>query len=210
MELEENENKTTLWAFMIHLLSWCYLCYMRRKHFSIPIVLGFMIFNIFALTLFYLQSYCLSATSFYGDPNSKLIYQVFMVSDAFFMFAYVLLQDYLYSLSGNLPFTMFPKFFFMVSLYFLFDDRLKEIIALYLLTSLQTTVTAMTAEELLLDVLKEEVTEFGTLDYYTMAFLDVPYSIRMCYYGIKDRITELKDRMFVAKRVGGDDKKKAE
>jgi len=133
-----------------------------------------------------------------------------MVSDAFFMFAYVLLQDYLYSLSGNLPFTMFPKFFFMVSLYFLFDDRLKEIIALYLLTSLQTTVTAMTAEELLLDVHKEEVTEFGTLDYYTMAFLDVPYSIRMCYYGIKDRITELKDRMFVAKRVGGDDKKKAE
>jgi hypothetical protein len=199
MELEENENKRTLWAFMIHVLTWCYLCYLRRKYFAIPKLLGFMIFNLFALTLFYLSSYSLGANGFYGDPNSRLIHQTFLISDAFFMFMYVLLQDYLYSLSGNLPFTMFPKFFFMISLYFLFDDRLGEIFAMYLLTSLQTTVTAMTCEELLLDVHREEVSEFGVLDYYAMGFLDVPYSIKMCYYGVKDRVAEVKERMFVPK-----------
>ena len=115
------------------------------------------------------------------------------------MFIYVLLQDYLYSLSGNVPFTMFPKFFFMISLYFLFDDRLGEIVVMYLVTSLQTTVTAMTCEELLLDVHREEINEFGTLDYYAMGFLDVPYSIKMCYHGIKDRVAEVKERMFVPK-----------
>jgi hypothetical protein len=94
---------------------------------------------------------------------------------------------------------MFPKFFFMISLYFLFDDRLGEIFAMYLLTSLQTTVTAMTCEELLLDVHREEVSEFGVLDYYAMGFLDVPYSIKMCYYGVKDRVAEVKERMFVPK-----------
>ncbi len=139
-----------------------------------------------------------------------MIYQTFLISDAFFTFAYVLLQDYLYSLSGNLPFTMFPKFFFLISLYFLFDDRLGEIVALYFVTTLQTTVTAMTAEELLLDVHREEITEFGILDYYTMTYLDVPYSIRMCYYGVKDRIAEVKQRVFEPKIRSGDDKQKDE
>ncbi len=95
-----------------------------------------MVFNLFAVTLFYLQSYSLGANGFYGDPNSRMIHQTFLISDAFFMFMYVLLQDYLYSLSGNLPFTMFPKFFFAISLYFLFDDRPGEIAAMYFLTSL--------------------------------------------------------------------------
>ena len=126
------------------------------------------------------------------------------------MFIYVLLQDYLYSLSGNLAFTMFPKFFFMISLYFLFDDRIGEIMVMYLLTSLQTTVTAMTCEELLLDVHREEINEFGILDFYTMGFLDVPYSIRMCFYAIKDRIAEVKERMFVPKDRGSGKKDKNE
>lgn len=94
---------------------------------------------------------------------------------------------------------MFPKFFFMISLYFLFDDRLGEIVAMYFLTTLQTTITAMTGEELLLDVHREEISEFGILDYYTMVYLDVPYSIRMCFHAVKDRVAEVKERMFVPK-----------
>ena len=54
MELEDNENKRTLWALMIHIITWCYLCYLRRKHFAIPRLLGFMIMNIFVLTFLYL------------------------------------------------------------------------------------------------------------------------------------------------------------
>jgi hypothetical protein len=95
-----------------------------------------MTFNLFALTLFYLSAYTLSANSFFGDPSTKLIYQGMLLSDAFFMFFYVLLQDYIYSLSGNLPFTMFPKFFFLICYYFYYDDRFTQILTLYLLSSL--------------------------------------------------------------------------
>ena len=94
---------------------------------------------------------------------------------------------------------MFPKFFFLISLYFHYDDRLYEILAMYALSSLQTAVTGMVAEELLLDVDREEVNEFGVLDYYTLIFLDLPYGARMCYYAIKDRISEFKNRLFAPK-----------
>ena len=123
------------------------------------------------------------------------------------MFFYILLQDYIYSLSGIVPFTMFPKIFFMICLYFYYDDRLNEILVMYGLSSLQTTITGMVAEELLLDVHRENVSEFGILDYYTLIFLDVPYGIRMCYYAIKERIMDFKERLFGSKIQGEKDKK---
>ena len=49
---------------------------------------------------------------------------------------------------------------------------------------------------------REEVTEFGVMDYYTMGFLDVPYGVKMCYYAIKDRVAEVKERVFVPKVAG--------
>jgi hypothetical protein len=83
---------------------------------------------------------------------------------------------------------MFPKFFFLICLYFYFDDRLTEILVMYGLTSIQTAVTGIVAEELLLDVHRDNVIEFGVFDYYTLIFLDVPYGLRMTYYAVLDRI----------------------
>ena len=121
MEFEDNEYRRTLWATIIHLVAWVFLCYLRRKHFTIPPILGFLTFNIFALSYFYLQSYMLSANTL-GDPNSKIIYQSFVLADCFFGFLYVALSDYIFP-SGHFWFCVFPKCFFALSFYFFFDDR---------------------------------------------------------------------------------------
>ena len=99
---------------MLHIVSWVFLCYLRRKNFSIPKALGWLTFNIFALTFLYLNSYMLTANTI-GDPNSKIIYSILVVNDSFFSFIYVLLNDYIYP-RGYSGFTIFPKIFIAVCL----------------------------------------------------------------------------------------------
>jgi hypothetical protein len=115
------------------MLSWVFLAYLRRKHFAIPKLLGYLTFNIFALSYFYTQSYSLSANT-QGDPNSKIIYSTLAFGDAFFSFVYLLLSDYIYP-SGLLGFATFPKFFFALSFYFWFDDRAVLVLSFFLLTT---------------------------------------------------------------------------
>jgi len=195
MEFEENEYRRALWGIMIHLVAWMFLCQLRRKNFSIPNLLGWMTFNIFALTFLFLNSYMLSANTL-GDPNSKMIYTSLVLSDAFFTFAYVLLNDHLYP-SGYLGFSTFPKIFFTVCFYFYFDDRFIEILGLFALTTLQTGILGLHSEELLVDVHNEDVgDDFNVLDYYTLLYLDLPYIAKMVYYAISDIITDLKAKVF--------------
>jgi hypothetical protein len=148
MEFEESEMRRTQYAIFIHLLTWAYLCYLRRKHFAIPKFLGFMVLNLFTLSLIYGQSYNLSANTL-GDPNSKAIYASFLLSDCLFGFVYVLLKDYIYT-SGFFAFSVFPKFFFAVSFNIFFDDRAALIWTFYLVTSLLSFFAGLTAEELLI------------------------------------------------------------
>jgi hypothetical protein len=190
MEFEENEYRRSLWAIMIHLVAWMFLCQLRRKNFSIPRGLGWMTFNIFALSFLYMNSYMLSANTL-GDPNSKMIYTSLVLSDALFSFFYVLLNDHLYP-SGYFGFTTFPKIFFTICFYFYFDDRLLEILGIFALTTLQTSLLGLHSEELLIDVHTEEVgDDFNVLDYYTLLYLDLPYICKMCFYAILDQIGNL-------------------
>ena len=196
MELEENEFRRVQWALMIHVVSWVFLCQLRRKNFSIPKYLGWMTFNLFALTFLYLNSYMLAANTF-GDPNSKIIYASLVVSDCLFTFLYVVLNDYLHP-SGYLGFSLFPKIFLAACFYFYFDDRFYEILGVFALTSAQTAITGLHSEELMADVYREEVRvdEFHVLDYYSLIYLDLPYIAKMCYYAFADIIIDLKQRVF--------------
>lgn len=54
IELEENEIKRALWGLLFHIAFWIMLCHLRRKNFTMPKVLGYLCFNIFALSYFYL------------------------------------------------------------------------------------------------------------------------------------------------------------
>jgi hypothetical protein len=205
MEFEENEYRRSLWAIMIHVITWVFMCYLRRKNFSIPKALGWLTFNLFSLTFLYLNSYMLT-TNTVGDPNSKIIYATLVVSDCFFSFLYVLLSDYLYP-KGYFGFTVFPKIFVVISFYFYFDDRSSEILSYFVLTTLLTSLSGIHAEELLVDVYREEVgDEFNVLDYYSLLYLDVPYIAKMCYYAITDIISEYRDKLLGKKK----DKKKNE
>jgi hypothetical protein len=149
MEFEENEYRRALYAILIHVVAWVFLCYMRRKHFSIPSTLGMLTFNLFAVTMFYLQSYSLAANTI-GDPNTKVIWQTMVVSDCFFGWLYCVLGDYLFP-SGHFWFCTFPKFFFAVCFYFFFDDRGWQILYQYLGTSALTLLSGLAYEELLGD-----------------------------------------------------------
>ena len=53
MEFEDNEYRRALWAGMLHMISWVFLCYMRRKYFAIPRLLGYLTFNIFVISYLY-------------------------------------------------------------------------------------------------------------------------------------------------------------
>lgn len=176
MEFEENEYRRALWAGIIHVMTWVFLCYMRRKYFAVPRLLGMLTFNIFTLSYLYTQAYALCANTL-GDPNTKIIWSCFALSDAFFAFAYATLNDYMNPV-GFSSFCAFPKFFFALSFYLFFNDRFNLIVQLYLLTSISTYLHGVQCQELLLDCLDEEITEFGALDHYTLMYLDLPYIIR--------------------------------
>jgi hypothetical protein len=143
-----------------------------------------MTFNVFALTYLYTQSYSMTANTL-GDPNSKIIYACFALSDAFFSFAYVSLSDYIYPW-GHFGFCLFPKIFFAVSLYFFFDDRGTQIISFFLLTSGLAFLQGVVGEELLVDCHHEAISEFGLLDYFTLLYLDAPYLARKCVLSLSD------------------------
>lgn len=104
------------------MVAWSFLCYLRRKNFTIPPWLGLLTFNIFALTHCYLVCYALAANTS-DDPNTKVLYYSFVLSDSLFGFLYAALSDYLFP-SGLFWFSAVPKVFFAVSFYFYFDDRL--------------------------------------------------------------------------------------
>ena len=121
MEFEENEYRRALWGCIFHIVSWVFLCYLRRKYFVIPRTLGFMTFNIFSISYFYCQCYSLCANTV-SEPNTKMIYATLVLSDCFFGWLYVALSDFIYPYGYN-GFCMFPKFFFAICFYFYFDDR---------------------------------------------------------------------------------------
>ena len=193
IELEDNEVKTGIWGLLIHLFAWVALCHQRRKHFMIPRGLGYMTFNAFVLTFFYLQCYSLTANTL-GDPNSKIIYACFTLGDAFFAWLYTILNDYIHP-SGLFGFCVFPKTFFAVAFYFQFDDRPQQILSLYFITSVINYLNGVSAEELLGDCYHEEITEFHTLDCYTLLYLDIPYLAFKCFDGIRARIRQFLDRL---------------
>jgi hypothetical protein len=200
MEFEVNEMRRILWAIMIHTVAWVFLCNLRRKKFSIPKFIGWMTFNIFAVTFLFLNSYMLAANTI-GDANSKMIYTSMVVSDAFFCFVYVLLNDYIHP-SGYFGFSTFPKIFLLVCLYFYFDDRFNEILGFFALTTLQTGLLGLHSEEFLVDVNREEVgDDFNILDYYTLTYLDYLYISKMCYYAIVDILTDIKSKIIGAPKV---------
>ena len=125
----------------------------------------------------------LTANTFGGDPNTKTIFTAFQVSDSFFFFAYVFLNDYVYP-QGVFGFTAFPKVFFAISFYFYFDDRLTEIFYLFIVTTLTSYLTGTVSEELMADCYHEDITEFHTIDYYALMYLDIPYIAKKCYGAI--------------------------
>ena len=145
-----------------------------------------MTFNAFVLSFFYLQCYSMSSNTL-GDPNSKIIYSCFTLSDAFFSWMYTALNDYIHP-SGYLGFCLFPKTFFLLCFYFHFDDRLFEIFSIFLVTSIINYLNGVVAEELLGDCFHEEITEFHTLDYYVLLFLDIPYMARKTKEGLISRL----------------------
>jgi hypothetical protein len=99
------------------------------------------------------------------------------LSDAFFSFLYISLSDYIYP-TGHFGFCIFPKFFFVVSFYFYFNDRLWQIAAAYIWTGLINYLQGIVAEELLADCYHEEIVEFWTLDFFSLMYLDLPYIAR--------------------------------
>lgn len=133
MEFEENEFRYALWAMLFHVISWAYLCYLREKEFTMPKPIGYLTFNILFLSHIYLASYMLTANTV-GDVYSKVILSLLFLSDALFGFLYVLLNHYIYP-AGYFGFTFFPKIFFVISLYFYFDNRIAEILSYWALTS---------------------------------------------------------------------------
>jgi hypothetical protein len=181
------------------------LCYLRRKNFAIPTTLGALTLNIFTISYLYTQSYALCANTL-GDPNSKIIYATYSVSDAFFAFLYTLLSDYLYPW-GFFGFSAFPKAFFAISFYFFFDDRLNQILYLYLLTNVLSYIQGIVCQELLLDCLDEEITEFGALDHYILMYLDAPYIVKKMWQGALIQVDEWKQWLFTPKSAA--DKYKA-
>lgn len=194
MELEQNEYKRALSGVFLHMFTWFLLCYMRRRYFTMPKALGFLAFNIFAVTFLYLQSYMLAANS-WSDPSSKIIYTLLMLSDCFFGFFYAALGNFLYS-SGHFGFCTFPKIFFAVSIYFFFDDRLSQVLLAFVGTTIACYFTGLNAEELILDCHHENIVEFWTLDYYTLLYLDIPYIAKKCWYGVQDIMADTKERVF--------------
>ena len=97
---------------------------------------------------------------------------------------------------------MFPKFFFAISFYFFFDDRSMQILQFYITTSIISYLQGVLANELLADCEYEEITEFHTLDYYTLLYLDIFYIAHKCFDGVKFVVESLRERMFSVKKYG--------
>ncbi len=114
------------------------------------------------------------------------------------------MNDHLYP-SGYTGFTVFPKVFWGICFYFLFDDRPQEIILMFLVTSIQAWLTALHSEELLIEVYREEIKDdFHAIDYYTLIYLDLPYICKMLYYALSDLVGDLTSYLLGPRKAKND------
>jgi hypothetical protein len=180
MDLERNEFRTVL-ALIIHIACWVLLVQLRRKHFSIPRVQGYLVLNLFFLSYFYLSTIIV----LYQGTSTLLILTHLTITDLVFGVIYTSLSDYLH-VSGYLGFSLVPKFFMALCLYFYYDDRLDLIIQYSFYTLVINAVTALATEELLVDCYNEEITEFAVIDYFVLMYMDIPYILSKARLNFKD------------------------
>ena len=171
MDLEESESQLGL-VTLIHIACWFLLCRERRKHFTIPRILGYLLLGVYFLTQIFLQVSLVTLR----DPSYAYMFNFLILGDYIFGFLYTMLSDYIHP-TGFFGFCFFPKFFFAFSLYFYYDDRAVQVFQLTIATIITTFINALTAEGLLLNCENDQITEFSFLDFYVLQYLDLPYIV---------------------------------
>ena len=176
------ENKTHLFvlSMIINFSSQIFLVTVRKNKFTTPRLMGYMVFNIFVMSHVYLQG----TVVINQGPRFILIYIMMLVSDSFFTLIYITFNHYIFP-SGVFGFTIVPKVFLCLALYFQYDDTLSFILKSGFVTTILAFSQGTICEELMLDAHRDEITEFSVLDYYVILYLDLTYIVPKLYYNAK-------------------------
>ncbi len=120
------------------------------------------------------------------------------VNDTFFGYIYTFFGSYFHP-SGYFAFSTFPKFFLTLACYFLYDDRLTEILGYVALTSLIHAFNGFAFEDYMLACHFENINEFNTIDFYILMYLDLPVLFLKGCHNFKEHAKERYDSLFKAK-----------
>lgn len=128
-----------------------------------------------------------------------IFYLLMTLSDTFFGYVYAVFGNFLYP-SGYFGFAAFPKMFLTIGCYFLYDDRLWEILGYSALSLFIHTFSGFAYEDLLLSCHEEKIHEFSTFDFYVLMYLDLPIVVMKGWSSGKDHILDFHDKLFKVKQ----------
>lgn len=132
-----------------------------------------------------------------------IFFLMLSISDTFFGYVYIFFGSYFHP-SGFFGFAGFPKIFLTLAIYFLYDDRLFEILGYSALTLAIHTFSGLAFEDFLLACHFEKINEFSTIDFYILMYLDMPVVFIKGAHNFKEYSLEFYDKLFKPKWLSSD------